>query len=407
MRFALVLCIFWILGTNPSNADIAMKTGPENREENVDSTATSRTSDVQAQPEIRSTNGTSSAKTMGSLSNLATTESSLQNENQSSDDSNAVKHAEAATIENPSLGAGKQRLWGSPAPFAEEEYDKLAKGEFRRKEEQDNALHNSVHIPFVPKSTHPPPTGFAISARVYIDPNDKLGHIDEDPSLMLPYWDCGAVGSTTSPLAIKEATFRHSLTPSQVWTGTDGKHPILAVALSEFLLEVSSGATKAIHPGQAILLEDVLIPGHRLKPINHHDVRVMLLTLPRTHYSIGKDQISIPITAKKMGDPCPVSSNQDKSSIIVLQQMGREKGLLRVLLGITGLSLSTIMADFIGKTAPLWLAVGVGGTFFVLSGTICTIMLGEVAYSNFQAWAQQRRLRTSATTFPRETKEPL
>ena len=168
--------------------------------------------------------------------------------------------------------------------------------------------HHNVHIPFKPKATHPPPAGFVITARVYIDPADKLAYIDDDP-LTLPYWDCGAVGSTTSPLAVKEATFRHSLTTGQAWLGTDGKHPYLCVALTECLLEVSGGANKLIHPGQVVLLEDVLIPGHKFKPLQA-DVRVLLLTLPKTHYATGKEHLSLPpqvlMSNDDVGDPCPV-----------------------------------------------------------------------------------------------------
>lgn len=147
---------------------------------------------------------------------------------------------------------GKQRLWGAPTTPHE---DDIPKEEQTGKEEHHHNLHihppprddgshvqeehepanqhqhHNVHIPFVPKSAHPPPPGYLISARVYIDPEDKLGHIDEDP-LTLPYWDCGAVGSTTSPLKVADVAFRHSLTPSQGWTGTDGKHPVLAIAVS-------------------------------------------------------------------------------------------------------------------------------------------------------------------------------
>lgn len=43
--------------------------------------------------------------------------------------------------------------------------------------------------------THPPPDGFVIKARVYIDPVDKLAHLSEDIP-HIPYWDCGITGST-------------------------------------------------------------------------------------------------------------------------------------------------------------------------------------------------------------------
>jgi hypothetical protein len=208
----------------------------------------------------------------------------------------------------------------------------------------------NVHVPFKPKTgtALTPPPGFVIAARVYIDTTDKLAYIDQD-QLTLPYWDCGAAGSTTSPLAVKEATFRHSLTPGQAWTATpDGKHPYLCIALSEFLLEVSSGDSKVIQPGQVILLEDVLIPGHKMRPLHHADVRVMFLTLPKTHYATGKDALSLPTTVVQ-NDPCPVSSSPEEGGVgpqqqqrrtltmpKALQREVRDARLLRIALGLTG-----------------------------------------------------------------------
>lgn len=173
------------------------------------------------------------------------------------------------TVPNPAPsqqhGSGKQRLWGSPVQYEDDEHHRTIPQEEQAVKEEhhhnynthihnppkvdiyqdeieehgatpthNHHHHHNLHIPFVPKSTHPPPPGFLISARVYIDPKDKLGHLDEDP-ITLPYWDCGAVGSTTSPLKVTDVSFRHSLTPSQGWTGTDGKHPVLAIAVSDRL----------------------------------------------------------------------------------------------------------------------------------------------------------------------------
>lgn len=159
-------------------------------------------------------------------------------------------------------------------------------------------------------------------------------------------------------------------------------------------MEVSSGGTKVIQPGEAVLLEDVLIAGHKMRPVsNHHPVRVMFLTLPKTHYSTGKDKMSIsPTIDRNRNDPCLIPDETGSST--ALQRAERDARIFRVSLGIAGLSLSTIVADFLGKTAPLWLAVGVGGLFFVLTGTVGTVVLGEAAANSFQAWRVQRRLKT-------------
>jgi len=147
-----------------------------------------------------------------------------------------------------------------------------------------------------------------------------------------------------------------------------------------------------IQSGEAVLLEDVLIAGHKVRPVsNHHPVRVMFLTLRKTHYSTGKDIISISSSYRNSNDPCPVPDGTRSNP--PLQHVERNARILRVALGIAGLSLSTIVADFLGKTAPLWLAVGVGGLFFVVSTTVGTVVLGEAAANSFQAWQFQRRLK--------------
>jgi hypothetical protein len=322
----------------------------------------------------------------------------------------APEEATNASVDNPATAQGGRRLWGAPSPMEDEPGGAKEAESARTRRTEDavdpsvashnHASHHNLHIPFMPKqqgapTPHPPPEGFTITARVYIDAVDKLGHIDEEP-LTLPYWDCGAVGSTTSPLVVKEAAFRHSLSPSKAWTGTDGKHPVLAIALSPFLLEVSSGETRTIQAGEAVLLEDVLIPGHKFKPLGHHDVKVLLLTLPQTHYITGKDKISI--SSYKKADPCPLPATNLEQPPGTLQQSVVEQArrvfrIRRVAFGIAGLSLSTLIADFLGKTAPLWLAVGVGGTFFVVAGTAGTILLGESAAVNLQAWLVHKRLR--------------
>ena len=191
------------------------------------------------------------------------------------------------TVQNPAShhpGSGKQRLWGSPTQYEDDEPHraipkeeealkdehhhnvhihhppphKADKHDVKEEHETPPTHHHNLHIPFVPKSTHPPPPGYLISARVYIDPKDKLGHIDEDV-LTLPYWDCGAVGSTTSPLKVTDVAFRHSLTPSQGWTGTDGKHPVLSIAVSVDYLEFRRGTLLAAHTFFSLCIRLVVV----------------------------------------------------------------------------------------------------------------------------------------------------
>jgi hypothetical protein len=97
-----------------------------------------------------------------------------------------------------------------------------------------------------------------LTARVYIG-DDKLAHFDYDDEkrcgISLPYFDCGASGSTTAALPVKDAYFRHSLSAPTAWIDPD-MHPVLAVALAPFIMELDSGETLNIRAGDVVLLED-------------------------------------------------------------------------------------------------------------------------------------------------------
>lgn len=280
--------------------------------------------------------------------------------------------------------SSKRMVWGAAVPGVDEA------------ENQNNHYHHSPtpqHFSFS-KRTKPeytPPEGFEISTRVYIDPKDRLAHLDNDP-INLPYWDCGVAGSTTSPIPVAAAAFRHSLTSTTPWSGTDGKHPLLAVALSPLVIETNSGESKQVTAGQVILLEDVLVEGHRFLPLPNQELNLLFLTLPQTHYHHGKDRISLRESSKTKHSkhPCPVPSHvQNRHGPLFLSGRSIQRGLWAIM----GLTMSTLAAEFVSKTAPLWLAVGVGGTCFVLGGTALAVWAGETLSTQIQVILEQRRLQ--------------
>ena len=245
-------------------------------------------------------------------------------------------------------------------------------------------------LPFVAKTgaAHTPPSAFQITARVYIDPADKLAHMDDSP-ISLPYWDCGVSGSTTAPLPLKDAYFRHALTTSTSWSGTDGKHPVLAVALSPLQLELNSGVSKRIEAGQVILLEDVLLPGHKMRPLGH-ELKVMFLTLPHQYYHSGKHHMSLERQMRNAPDPCPDPDVVPERKAW-LRVWSPRKARLAVT-AVMSLSLSTLAANFLGKVAPLWLAVGVGGTCFVAAATYGMVETADRAWTAVEVWREKRLL---------------
>jgi hypothetical protein len=272
-----------------------------------------------------------------------------------------------------------------------------------------------------------PPEGFTITARVYIDSQDKLTHFDllDDDStnnsttenqkkapttsrITLPYFECGVAGSTTAALPVKQIYFRHSLAaPTSVFMESTGDsktllYPVLAVALTPLTVELSH-------------------------------LTILVITLPYPHYHVGKQNLSIKAAIAKHSQklaPCRVSSTttdtsddanesvldsgddklgvdiypdlkSDLSSSILsstrrqtattlFSENGRR--IRYLLFGTIGLSLSTLMADFLGRTAPLWLAVGVGGTCFVLGSTYGITLLSDSVYTSLSLWNERRLL---------------
>uniref|UniRef100_A0A7S2VEH0 Transmembrane protein n=1 Tax=Entomoneis paludosa TaxID=265537 RepID=A0A7S2VEH0_9STRA len=314
------------------------------------------------------------------------------------DESDVDDEAEENRNGSSSAPSSSKRLWGAAPSASEASTGEATDGAATESSESSSTTHSpqSPHFSF-PKRTKPeytPPEGFVITARVFIDPSDRMAHLDEDP-ITLPYWDCGITGSTTSPVPVRDAAFRHSVTPTTPWTGTDGKHPLLAVALSPLVIETNSGESKQIQAGQVILLEDVLIAGHKLLPTNNQELQVLFLTLPQTHYHPGKDRLSLHKSSNRNPGihPCPnpesgAAQNGRRTAFLTV------RNIRRALLGMIGLSLSTLAADFFSKTAPLWLAVGVGGTCFVAAGTALTVMTGETAITSLEYAFEQRRLAT-------------
>ena len=337
-------------------------------------------------------------------------------------------------------------------------------------------------IPFVkhhPSNPVAPPEGFTITARVYTDPHDKLAHFTDDAEgshVSLPYWECGATGSTTSPLPIKHAYFRHALGGSKpsVWSGSEyGPHPQLIVALSSCVeITLNSGEIKRLKSGDVVLLEDVVSGGHKCTSCggsssssssgagdaahhhhHHHQnaegnaLSYLVLTLPQHYHHVGRDRMSLKrASMEKKVSPCDATMEQQqrqqnkagsgKSPFVGRQKQApgtkqnqdnddlstpswdriapgggsgsgssstelgpvsplQEGKVRKFLLGAVGLSLTTLMADFLGKVAPLWVAVGIGGTTFVAGGTYATVQGGDYLWTHVETWRERRRLELS------------
>jgi hypothetical protein len=354
--------------------------------------------------------------------------------------------------------SNNKRLWGADhhhAVVTDKNAMSTGTGSNRTKaKSEQQPPPTNPHIPFVkskPTAVHNgqkgsrhhqaqhrrPPDGFTLTARVYIDSADNLAHFDYETnpdasgngngdddddttvrhcSIALPYFDCGALGSTTAALPVKHAYFRHSLSAPTVWTSPD-RHATLAIALSPYRMELDSGEVWNGRAGDVILLEDAIRPGHRIVAADkQHAVSILFVTLTKPHYHIGKQHLSLQkAIAKSLPPPCPdeylnVTTNSpsnatDPTQVSETNVQSRDfvprrimagswdmRRLRLIALGTVALSLSTLMADFLAKTAPLWLAVGIGGTCFVVGATYGLTVAADYAFTTLDVWRERQRL---------------
>ncbi len=269
-----------------------------------------------------------------------------------------------------------------PAPMKEQEEEKCRWGEpchnttttksSTASTSTSTSSSSSKSLPFVRETHHVPPEGFQVDARVYTDPNDKLAHFD-DTKLQLPYFDCASTGITTSPLKIQHAYFRHTFSASPRFEGAefDNRAVILVTLQERIMLELNSGESQTFPPGSVILLEDVVAGGHKCKSPDGKDVTVLLLTLPH-HYKGYKDLA--------LGSSCLVAKPSG------FQQLRRS-----ILTGL-GAALSLLLADWLGKVAPIWLTIGIGGGCLVVGGTLGFVKTSESLLDQIDLYRERQRL---------------
>lgn len=297
--------------------------------------------------------------------------------------------------------------------------------------------------------------GFQITARVYTDPQDKLAHFemydtivtdsgnkinkDDDDfvaptiPIVFPYWECGLAGSTTVPIPLQHVTVRHLLggsIPSNFATEGDfGPYPQLVVPLTQVQVVLNSGQSRTFGPGQVVLLENVITGGHKLQGHEHRDMTVLLLTLPHVYHQVGRDHNALQSIFEKSfwkQNPCKTgvmsntanggngqqkqghnfgsyfprrSSSSDPTvrSNSLARWVGPPRTMRRISLGAIGFTLSVVVADFLGKCAPLSLALAFGGGAILLGGTIGMVKVGEYALDELDIWHEKRLLRLNAS----------
>jgi hypothetical protein len=294
--------------------------------------------------------------------------------------------------------------------------------------------------------------GFEITTRVYTDLNDKLAHFDDNllekkkekknendndnettssttssPSkaIVLPYWECGVAGSTTVPVPISTLTVRHLLGHQSAGSftngcgrgeaGVDDTHPRLVVALTPLEIVLNSNEKRIFYPGDVILFENCLLGGHILQGHEGRDMIAMMLTLPHPYHHVGKERNSLSSILNWKQNPCKTglvkrgksrngcggdssSTNlegidTDINNILAKWTRSSQFPRRRLVLGVIGGGLSLVLADFLGKVAPIALAVAAGGGLVAAGGAFGFVKLGEYGLDELDFWRERRLLR--------------
>jgi hypothetical protein len=147
-------------------------------------------------------------------------------------------------------------------------------------------------------------------------------------------------------------------------------------------MELNSGEVRDFPAGSVLLLEDVVSGGHKLQSQSDtKDVVVLLLTLPQHYHYVGKERTSLP-NGKKL------QCNEDGTILALARKRTR-----KYIFGGIGMGLTLLAADWLGKVAPLWLSVGIGGGCFVVGGTWAVIEGGDRLVDSIQYMREQRKLK--------------
>jgi len=311
--------------------------------------------------------------------------------------------------------------------------------------------------------SHVPPEGFTLTAHIITNPHDRQSYFTtaaNDPQgpkdeLLIPFLECGAVGSTTQGIPLHRAYFRHFPKSAHPTEFTPALEPHLLICLNQLEMVVSGGndgeEKRVFERGSVILVEDVMGRGHKLYS-SDGDVSVLMLTLPPSsshHHGIGKKDesgSSVAGISRRVGgglmslfgkkrqkknsksdgmansdcllehDPAysalglQSQSDAENDEISFVRTMARNAPRKRrVAWASIGLGLSTLTAIFLSKVAPLQLAVGIGGACVVGGGTIGVVKGGEWVCDEIEVWIerQDEMWRVEEITSEEEEKEEV
>lgn len=311
-----------------------------------------------------------------------------------------------------------------------------------------------------------PPDGFVLASRIvsieglsYFVESHGDGKAQNDAvlspppvlgDLTIPFLDCGAVGSFTDAIGMRDCSFRHLPSGAEPFGWSTVDTPQLVVALQPLEVTVSGGGgddgmestRRNFRAGDVLLFEDTDGKGHKMKaapvkkkgatggipaaaPTLHPDMSVLIISLPPqkrhgNHHRIGtatnfgsggsgsKDKTAIRLPAlfgrrsshNKEGGiidgdpprPCLVETDGTYSSLgppasQTLSDVLPSPG--RLIRGAVGAVLSALMTDrWLGRGQPR-ISGWLGGCALVVGGTCGFAAVGEGTLESLADWWEE------------------
>lgn len=316
-----------------------------------------------------------------------------------------------------------------------------------------------------------PPDGFILSSRIvsidglsyFVDSvgdgastesdADAAGALSSPPvlgDLTIPFLDCGAVGSFTDAIGMRDCSFRHLPSGAEPFGWSTVDTPQLVVALQPLEVTVSGGGgddglestRRNFRAGDVLLFEDTDGKGHKMKaapvkkkgatggkpaatPTLHPDMSVLIISLPPqkrhgNHRRVGtgatsgsgssgsKDKTAIRLPAlfgrrnshdQEGGSvdgglprPCLVETDGTYSSLgppasQTLSDVLPSPG--RLIRGAVGAVLSALMTDrWLGRGQPR-VSGWLGGCALVIGGTCGFAAVGEGTLESLADWWEE------------------
>ena len=307
-----------------------------------------------------------------------------------------------------------------------------------------------------------PPDGFILAARIISDPEDGLsyftdapppgrmttgGSAEEDSSttaaaeaaavnLLIPYLDCGAVGSLTADVSPKDGSFHHFPHGSDPVGWTYAPEPQLIAALSPMEITVSGngGETRTFRTGDVVYVEEETSVtgskgGHKVKAAGiamgssgsghghgqKQDLSVLVVTLHRRKSSsrkLGKlfprifgrdggsrqglmDALGLPAPQEDGKSPRPCRTELDPS-----YASGGARGAISVLASIppasqilrfaAGAAVSAAVILSLVRDVPIRSVAALGGVCLAGGTTTLIVKGGERIWDAVEEWIERR-----------------